>query len=81
MTAPSSTRSDDAEERMSEVDEHGVAEHEATPVVTPAVEQSPVSRALETLADIEATPLADHPDTYQQIHATLQDALAEIDGS
>jgi len=47
----------------------------------PAEQQSPVGRAMDALADIEATPLADHPDVYQQIHTTLHDALAEIDGS
>jgi len=67
---------------MSEVDETvDVADAEASPEAEPAEQQSPVGRALDALTDVEATPIGDHPDAYQQIHTTLHGALAEIDGS
>ena len=65
---------------MSEANETVVPDVEQTPEDLAAPESS-VSRALDGLANLDTTPLADHPDVYQHIHATLQDALAEIDGS
>ena len=41
----------------------------------------PVADALRALGELDAAPLAEHPDIYQRIHADLQDALAGIDGA
>lgn len=62
---------------MSETDEPVDVPSEARP----AEPRTDVSRALDRLADLETAPPEQHPDVYQQIHATLHDALAEIDGS
>jgi hypothetical protein len=39
-----------------------------------------IAELADGVEGIAATPLADHADAYQEIHAALQDALADIDG-
>jgi hypothetical protein len=51
------------------------------PAARPQVTPSLVAAALAELATLPEVPLAEHPDTYQRIHATLQTALAAIDGT
>jgi hypothetical protein len=57
---------------------------EASPVEATLVEASPVEQrvrehvaALDGIADM---PLAEHAQRYDEVHATLQAALVEIDG-
>jgi hypothetical protein len=38
-----------------------------------------VRAAEERLAAVEGTPAAAHPATYDEVHAVLQDALADLD--
>ena len=38
-----------------------------------------LAQRLSVLGDLDALPLAEHPDVYQQLHADLQATLAEID--
>jgi hypothetical protein len=40
--------------------------------------QSTTEAALASLESLSERPLAEHPDVYQAIHTTLQDALADI---
>jgi hypothetical protein len=63
-------------------DDAAVASHaaESTPD-PPAADERPggvVDAALAPLDSLADRPLAEHPDVYQSIHRTLQDALAEI---
>jgi hypothetical protein len=37
--------------------------------------------ALAPLAGLAERPIEQHPDVFQEIHSTLQGALADIDGS
>jgi hypothetical protein len=51
----------------------------ASPPAESPAEQTRVAAALAHLAALDQTPLAGHPDIYQQVHAELQGALADID--
>jgi hypothetical protein len=42
--------------------------------------QSPLGDMLAPLVTLGDRPLDEHPDVFQQIHASLQGALSEIDG-
>jgi hypothetical protein len=39
-----------------------------------------VDAAMARLGELEATPLAEHPAIFQDVHRRLQDALTGIDG-
>jgi hypothetical protein len=65
---------------MSETDEPVDVPPEAPPAEADEP-RTDVSRALDSLADLDTTPPEQHPDVYQRIHTTLHDALAAIDGS
>ena len=51
---------------------------DATSRTSSAEAVSPVAAAAARLAEIEALPLDQHADVYQDVHAALQAALAEI---
>ena len=53
-------------------------DHSDAPVV-PADVAAQLSERLSVLDDLDALPLSEHPDVYQQLHADLQATLAEID--
>ena len=38
-----------------------------------------VSRALERLAELDARPVSEHVEVYDEVHRLLQDALASLD--
>ena len=40
-----------------------------------------LTQRLSVLDGLDARPLAEHPDVYQQLHAELQATLAEIDSA
>ncbi|MDP9115755.1 MAG: hypothetical protein M3O28_00500 [Actinomycetota bacterium] len=64
---------------MSSVNEGAGAEQAgADPNADPAASVRAQAAALEGLQD---RPVAEHAEHYQQIHAGLQAALADIDGS
>ncbi|MGN6606599.1 MAG: hypothetical protein ACTHMS_06270 [Jatrophihabitans sp.] len=44
----------------------------------PAEAADPVSAAVAGLAQLADRPLDEHPEAYQQVHATLQQALQDI---
>jgi hypothetical protein len=52
---------------------------EATPDPIPVDVAAQLQDRLAVLDSLDARPLAEHPDVYQQLHAELQAALAEID--
>jgi hypothetical protein len=57
----------------------------AAPAVDAANEEPAAVRrvraAQATLDDLDGVPLSDQIETYDDVHSTLQDALAELDGA
>ncbi|HJQ42156.1 MAG TPA: hypothetical protein VJ831_03650 [Jatrophihabitantaceae bacterium] len=50
--------------------------HPNEPAEDPA---AAVTAKLDALADLDGRPLAEHAEIYQQLHAELQQSLAEIE--
>lgn len=55
------------------------AQAAARQVTSPETVHAEIEDALATLADLEHTPLAEHVGRFDQVHATLTEALATID--
>jgi hypothetical protein len=53
----------------------------ASPPQSADVAVERIAEQLAVLDTIAERPLSEHADAYQQIHAALQGALAEIDGA
>lgn len=43
------------------------------------MQDTPVGRALDRLAELDARPVAEHVEVYDEVHRLLQDALASLD--
>jgi hypothetical protein len=67
---------------MSEVGETAAAAvTSSVPESTPKpADTDLVARFVAPLSAVANAPVGEHATVYQQVHATLQDALAEIDG-
>jgi hypothetical protein len=67
---------------MSEVGETvAAAETSSAPESTPTpADTDLVARFVAPLSSVADAPVGEHAAVYQKVHATLQDALAEIDG-